>query len=211
MNLNDLAKLDIKDLKNIDYGALIAEFKKKPDIVIATLCILATLASCLYFYGLKKEEFSSLAKQVAELEEKSSVYTEFMQAQSALKSLKTSLPKTISESMLIELITLAAKKYNINISSFSPASIEKQSTYSTLTVTLDINAATYGNLWSFISELENKHKTLRLDSWSLNIQENAPMQNRRQPQTQQQNEKSLKESKNLKSTLILTIVNFNHD
>ena len=43
MNINDLLKVDIKDLQKIDYKKLAEELRKRPDILINIAVVLLTL------------------------------------------------------------------------------------------------------------------------------------------------------------------------
>ena len=204
MKLKDLANLDIKDLQNIDYAALLSEFKKHPDVIIGILIIIFTIGSCIFFYTTKKNEFAELSRQLTVLEEKDNIYDDLLTAQSTLKSLKSVLPEKISEALFIEIIAETAKAQNITIDSFSPAVEHIQPAYSTLTLALNINAPSYADLWRFIHKMESENKTIRIDKWKVSLIQGGRQRGRFQ-------KKQNFDTNRLSSSITLTVVNFTNE
>ncbi len=166
MDLKELSKLDIKDLKNLDYQAIYTKLKKRPDIIIDIAVILAMLIFCIMYYGNQKAALSAQSITLMTLEKKERAFTELQQAQEALKSLKSAIPEPIQESQLIDIITQNASEHNISIASFSPAVTAVQPAGTTITLSLDITAPSYTHLWTFIYQLESKYTAIRIDTWS---------------------------------------------
>ncbi len=166
MDLKELSKLDIKDLKNLDYQAIFNKLKKRPDIMIDTVIILAALTFCVMYYANQKAELNAQSIALMTLEKKERVFRELQKAQDVLKLLKSAIPDPIVESQLIEIITQNASEHNINIASFSPAVTAVQSAGTTITLSIDITAPSYTHLWKFVYQLESKYKTIRIDTWT---------------------------------------------
>ena len=207
MNVKDLANLDIKDLKNIDYTALLNVLKRRPDIIIESTCILMTLILCFYFYGTQKKELKELSIELQETREKSSFFDEMTAARDALGSLKDVLPEILSESEIMEILTRTARKYHIDIDSFSPAKIDEQPSHSALSITLNMKASSYADLWKFVYKLENEHKTIRIDTCSISTKAAPKNLNRRRIRLQKSVQED-EDSDKLKLTLTLTAINF---
>lgn len=201
MNIKDLANLDIKDIQNLDYKIILDEAKKHPDIIIKSVIIIITIALCLFFFTKNKNNFQSLTSELQTLTEKSEIYANLTTAQGYLKTLKSVFPDKISEAQLIELIAETTQQYNISISSFSPAKQTQTSIYSTLSLTLTINAPSYQNLWKFISALENNYKTLRIETWTI-----SPRNTRRRFQRGIQTKNAPASS--MSSSMVISVINF---
>lgn len=205
MDLKELSRLDIKDLKNLDFQAILTQLKKRPDIIITTAMILVTVTFCFLFYSNKKTEFAAQRQELTALEEKDAAFTQLQDIQLALKTLKSVLPDAITEARLIEIITQAASAYNVNISSFSPASITSQAAYSAITLSINITAPSYADLWKFIYKLESENKSLRIDSWSTQQDGGGYRQRGLSFQTPP------KDAETIGSAITLTLINFKHE
>ena len=164
MKITDLAQLDIKDLKNIDYSVVLAHIRKRPDILFSSVLILAVLFFCLYFYSSKKKDFSTLKTELSEIESKAAVFDEHQDIQQVLTELKSVLPKEIKEPQLIELITSCAGKNNVTINSFSPAQHEAYDVYTKITMSLELVSKSYDDLFRFVHALETQGKTIRVSA-----------------------------------------------
>jgi Tfp pilus assembly protein PilO len=206
MDLKELSRLDVKDLKNLDFQAILTQLKKRPDIIITTIMILVTVIFCSLLYSNKKTKFAAQRQELTALEEKDTAFTQLQDIQLALKTLKSVLPEAITEAKLIEIITQASSAYNINISSFSPASMTTQAAYSSITLSINITAPSYADLWKFIYKLESENKSLRIDSWSTQQDGGGYRQRGLSSQTS-----SLKDSETIGSAIALTLINFKHD
>lgn len=166
MKIKDIAYLDIKDLKNIDYATILQNLKKRPDIIIECLMITATIAACFLLYSHNKDLRQKTSQDVNSLEEKAAIYNDLLAAKNALDNLKKSFPKEISEDQFIETIAETAKHYGIIIDSFSKAQSASRETHSSISLSIKVRAASYNDLWAFVYDLEHNNATLKIDSWT---------------------------------------------
>ena len=196
MNLKELSQLDVKDLKNIDYKALLEEAKKSPDILINIAVIILVVAFSLFYFNSKKQELQSLTQNTSVLETKWKIFEELQQAQDALKKLRSVIPAEITEANLIDLIARQAEKNSVLIESFSPATKNNQKLYQTVTMSINIAAPSYADIISFIKAIEYENKTVRIDTLRIT------------PGSSRLVRSGVSISETISVTLTLTVVNF---
>ncbi|HSV43817.1 MAG TPA: type 4a pilus biogenesis protein PilO [Candidatus Bathyarchaeia archaeon] len=207
MNLKELSQLDIKDLQKIDYQSLIPALKKRPDILIIFIAVIATLWFSVSHYSGKRKEFSDLTHELTVMKDKEAAYQEYQKAENVLTALKSVLPAKISEASLIEIITGIAEKNNVRITSFSSAKENQSDTYATITLSVDGTAPDYSALWNFVYGIETWNQSIRIDLVEMKAASgDGYRRNRREQQAAASNTKSLEE---LSFKLVVTGINFN--
>ena len=70
MDLVELSKLDIKDLKRVDYKKLLQDIRKKPELAVSLLIGVAAVAVCLHLFSRAGGEGQSLRAEIQKIEEK---------------------------------------------------------------------------------------------------------------------------------------------
>lgn len=210
MNIKELANLDINDLKNIDYAAVLNAIKKRPDIIVIVICLLVTSIVTVTHYRSQKQQIKTMSREIKDLRKKAKVIDEYNEAKTVLADLKTVLPQALTESQVMEMLTRTARKYNIMIDAFSPATVVDFPSHSTLSITLDMIVSDYTNLWKFIYSIENAHQALRIDQLSLEIPQKHRKTNARQWRLSQNNSEDHAEldENTLKLGLTISVVNF---
>jgi|GEM_PF-5843692 len=210
MNIKDLANLDINDLKNIDYAAALNSIKKRPDIIVIVICLLVTSFATVARYRSQKKQLRIMSREIRDLRKKTTVIDEYNEARTTLTDLKTVLPQALTESQIMELLTRTARKYNIMLDAFSPATVVDFPSHSTLSITLNMIVSDYTNLWKFIYSIEHAHQALRIDQLSLEIPQKNRKTNVRQWRISQNNSDDHAEldENTLKLGLTISVINF---
>ncbi len=207
MNLKELSQLDIKDLQKIDYQSLIPALKKRPDILIILITVIAALWFSVSHYSGKRKEFADLTHELTVMKDKEAAYQEYQKAENVLTALKSVLPAKISEASLIEIITGIAEKNNVRIASFSSAKEDQSDTYATITLSVDGTAPDYNALWNFVYGIETWAQSIRIDQVEIKTAAgDGYRRNRREQKAAGQNTNSLEE---LSFKLVVTGINFN--
>jgi len=210
MKIKDLANLDIKDLQNINAAAILKSIKRRPDILVISVCILLTIIASGMVYRSQKRLLKTMSRELKDLQKKATVFDELTEAQRALADLKAVLPQSMTESKIMEILTHKARKYHILIDTFSPATITEFPSHSILSITLDMIVSDYANLWKFIYSIENLNQTLRIDQLSLETpqkQRAANAKKWRQAPKAHESDTALDEN-TLKLEMTISVVNF---
>jgi len=206
MQIKDLAQLDIKDLKNIDYSIILEGIKKRPDIIIETVLVLAVIFFCISYHSNRKKDFSALKTELSKMESKEKIFDEHQEMQQVLKELQSVLPKDIKEAQLIEIVTANAGKNYITITSFSPAKHETYDVYDKITLSFNLTSESYEDMFDFVYALETQMKTLRISSWTGQSQLTSSRQIRMRRMAEHN-----AQNNTISSSLTLTAINFKND
>lgn len=166
MDLNDLSKLDIKDLKNVDWRKALDQFRSRPDLIVNALAVIITFFLCINFYSKRQNEIKNVKYEISMLEGKIGAIDEYDIIKAELDQYVANIPQPISEDQLINQITDYAVARNIQIQSFSPAKKQTQPLYDLTSIILKVTADDYANLWLFINDIEKSPYTMRVERWS---------------------------------------------
>ena len=166
MNLADLSKIDIKDLQKIDYAKLLQDLKKRPDILISIVFVLATLSFSVNAFTKKKGELSSLQQEVSKLEEKIKVIDSYEAVKKELTDFLANIPEKILENDLINKVTDFAVSRNVQIESYTPMSKQSSPLYDLTSIDLNVSAPDYKNVWLFMNDIEKSKYAIRVENWA---------------------------------------------
>ena len=166
MNLLELNKLDLNDLKKIDYKQFLQDTLKRPDLIVDILVILISLVACMHFYSKNQNEIKTLRNDVANLESKTEAIDEYNTTNTELESFIDNIPEKITEEDLIDLVTNFAVSRNIQIKSFSPTKNYTDDVHEVTSILLRIVSENYKDIWFFIHDIENAPFPLRIDRLS---------------------------------------------
>lgn len=166
MNIKDLANIDINDLKNIDLNDIKLRILSRPDILIDIILIGITIYVTIFIYSGNELKKVSLNKNIKEMEEKLNVVVDLKSANETYKKFKEDFPESLTSEQIVDRISVFGVNNNIQIQSFSPAK-EQKSKYITLTtVQINVVAANYENIISFMKDIETAPYALRVESWN---------------------------------------------
>lgn len=166
MDLVELSKLDIKDLKKVDYKKLLQDIQKKPELAVGLLIGVAAVAVCLHLFSRAGVEGQSLRAEIKKIEEKIKAIADYNSTQEEFNQFLANLPEKITENTLIEKLTDFAAARNIQIESFSPAKSQSDAFYDLTGVVIDITAKEYKDVWLFVHDVENSKYAIRIDTWA---------------------------------------------
>jgi Tfp pilus assembly protein PilO len=166
MNLQDLSKIDIKDLQKLDYNLLFAEVKKKPEAVVATVLVVGALIFSIGYYQQRYQELRSLRGQINVLQKKTSLITTYNTRKKEVNSFLEKLPQVIPENELINKLTDMAVHRGVKIESFSPTGGRNEKLYKTTSVRMEITAEKYQQIWLFTRDIEYSGYAMRIENWN---------------------------------------------
>ncbi len=204
MNIKDLSKIDVKDLKDIDFNALLKDLQGRPTLLVNILLIIITLFVIIQIIVGYKTKVRIIHKEIPTLEEKKQVIQEAQKIKKNYKTFWDKLPPTISKDKFIELISDLAIANNIQIISLSPVDKRDDENKEILTTSLTILATSknnYDDLLSFIKALENTLYAIRIDEWT--VKTGGHVFHRFSAKKQ--------DSSSIKSRLKITAINLKHD
>ncbi len=162
----DISKMDINDLKHIDYQKLFKNIRQKPDIAISIIFPLLAIFICFNIFTKSQAQEKTTALKNTEMEEKLEIVTEYIQKQDELKSFISALPAKISENEFFNTITDFAAKNNVQIESFSPAQNKSDPIYDLTIINLTANAKNFSDVGFFIKDIETSKKNIRINGWT---------------------------------------------
>jgi Tfp pilus assembly protein PilO len=108
----------------------------------------------------------TLKSNVAELKEKVKALDKFELIQKEYNEFRKSVPQTLSENKLIEMLSEIALKRGVRIVSFSPASKSSNNFLNLTNVEITVTSADYADLVHFINDIENSIYLIRIKKWS---------------------------------------------
>ncbi len=165
----DIAKMDINDLKHINYQKLVQSIRQKPDVAISIIAPLAAIFVCFSIFTKSAKERTDLQNKNVQMQEKLEIVTEYHEKQNELKTFMTALPEKLSENDFFNTITDFAAKNNIQIDSFSPAQNKSDPIYNLTIINLTANAKNFNDVGRFVRDIETSNKNIRITEWSANM------------------------------------------
>ena len=206
MKISDLNKIDIKDLQYIDYNQILGDLKKKPDVLIGIVAILATLIFSLYFYSNNNKNMKATRAELHIAKQKKDEIDLYNSIQKNFAEFEKSMIKKVSEDNFIKKITDIAVKRKIQILSYSPSSSNKHPLYQLSIISIDVSANTYKDMWLFIHDIEQSGENFRVDSWNGSLAGNS--RNSRRRGRQERDQSSILEKSKINSHLEISSLTF---
>ncbi|MCC6758332.1 MAG: type 4a pilus biogenesis protein PilO [Candidatus Omnitrophica bacterium] len=162
----DIAKLDVKDLQNIDYQKLLKDVRKRPDTAISFAAPILALFICFNMFTKFQAEQKSLSRKIKEMSAKAKQVDDYNAAQAEFDNFKKALPPTITENEFLNKITDLAVKNDIQIESYVPGQSKTDPIYDITNINLVASANDFNAMGHFISDIENSGLAIRINSWS---------------------------------------------
>lgn len=178
--IEKLNKIDVNDLKNIDYQKLLGGLKGRPDIIIIAVAVIGTILACSRIYSNNQNVIRTARAEIINLENKISSIEKYKKSQTELENFVAEIPEPVNEDNLMTLITDFAVKRQVQIESFSPTQKEKAPLHETNGLNLFISATDYKNLWLFINDIETSSYPIRVEKWHASV--GSSTDTRQQPQ-----------------------------
>jgi len=204
MDIKELSKLDIKDLKNIDFNAFLKQLQSKPSS-LAAIGLAAITFFIIIQIGVKyKTDVKNIRNEISSLEKKQASLKSAQKIKDDYNLFWADAPEHISKDRLIELISNIAIDNNIQIVSLSSVSKSEDHYKKTLKVSLSILAVAqnnYQDILSFVEAIENTAYALRIDKWSINTPGELSMRYR----------KTGKKVNSIKADLLITAVDLKNE
>ncbi len=154
MNLSDLSKFDVKDLKNIDWRKLVLTCASRVDLMVQIVGVVIAIAVSIWVLKMHKDGLAKSNADRAAAEDRFVAYDEYREVEAAYALLLKKLPSSLSEGELINRIVDLAQRYRIKLHSISPSAHEKKDKVSVIPVAIEFSAGDYASLWHFIDEIE---------------------------------------------------------
>jgi hypothetical protein len=176
MDLTKLSRLDINDLKKIDYRKLLEDLKKKPEILVAIASILLSIFVLAQIVSSSQKDRKALQEEKGNLEAKIKQIETLTKAKEDLASFLSNIPPVLDQSEAVSFLTDLANTRSIKIVSLFPSTGESTDYYDSFRIDLNILAENYENLWLFIRDIEDYKYTIRVESWeaATNTDQSSP-------------------------------------
>lgn len=207
MNLSELSRFDIKDLQKIDYPALLQSLRHKPEVLVALTSFLVSFLVIAQIVALTQKDLRSLQNEKTTLEEKVKQIDTLSSAKANLDSFVSNIPPTLQESEAVSMLTDLAIAKSIKITSLLPLPGESTPYFDTFYIDLDVLAANYESLWSFIRDIETYKHPIRVESCLTSLTVDPDSANRARGTPSGGTEPAEKENKLLSARMKLVIVN----
>ncbi|OGX36226.1 MAG: hypothetical protein A3C36_03870 [Omnitrophica WOR_2 bacterium RIFCSPHIGHO2_02_FULL_52_10] len=166
MDLRDLNKINIEDLKEIDWNLAKAHLVRRPDLLFNTAMIFITLIFGIWAYQTNAQKIRSLKSDLGNLEQRYTALQDFEAVRKKHAEFVKGAPEIISDNRLIEILAEIALKRNVQITSFSPSQ-QQANDYVRLTkVQINIQSQNYADIIWFMYDIENSPYSIRIGEWS---------------------------------------------
>ena len=188
MDLAALSRLDIKDLKSVDYRKLWGRLCAHPQHFMTAGLILVTVVTGVYVFLQRRADLNEVLQKIKVLEKKVVAFDEYQQTKSEFEQLLADLPPGYDDNELSKQMTNMAIAAGVRIESFTPINMVDLDSYRQAGIRMDVSAEKYTDIWQFIYDIETSAYALRVDSWTgttsddpmaaarrrLNISDNSP-------------------------------------
>jgi len=166
MNLADLSKIDVQDLAKIDYKKLLLDLKKRPDLIINFLAIILTVILCIHIYTKNTAEIKRMRSEIYQFDGKIKIVEGYKKSKDDLSKFIEDIPEHVGDDGLISLLTNFAVSRSVQIESFSPTRKKSTDFQDSISISLNISAERYKDIWFFIHDIEKSKYSVRINSWS---------------------------------------------
>jgi len=166
MDLKDLSKININDLKEIDFEDIKSRILGRPDLLINILLIGLTIFASLFFYTSHKKKSDELKEEVETLEEKLEVVNAHKKVKSQYNKFVEEFPESLNIDQLSNTISNIAVTHNVQILKFSPLKSVKNDYFTVEGIDVSIQTPDYFNIINFIQDIEESPYTIRLEELS---------------------------------------------
>ncbi len=168
MNLADLNKISIKDLKEIDWGQVKDSLLSQPTFVVNTILITATIVTAAFAYTTYSDTTKSQNKEIVVLKKKVEAVANLTKTQNDYQDFLKNMPEPISENRLTEILSEIAFDRKIQIISFSPVNTKDNDYVQISNIKIKIKSDNYANIIRFMRDIEKSHHSIRTKSLSGN-------------------------------------------
>src|SRR3989338_4817335 len=165
MDLRDLNKINLEDLKAIDWELAKAHLLAKPDIAINALMVMIMMAVFVSSFNSYATESKSLKSQISELETKYEAREAFEATQKGYAEFLKNFPETVPDNRLIEILSEIAIKRNIQIIAFSPSEAKSNELVRLTKVRINIRSDNYPDIIRFMNDIEDSEYSIRIGEW----------------------------------------------
>lgn len=166
MDWRELNQIDIRDLKNLDYGEILQKIRRRPDVLINLLLVMGSLIFCLRYYAKSQAETRTAKVDIPQLEKKIKNIKGHESLKKELDYFLTHIPPSIEGEKFINQVTDFAVKRNIQIESFTPAKERDEPLYELSSFTMSVSAKDYRDIWLFIHDIETSPQCIHIVSFS---------------------------------------------
>lgn len=170
MNLDDLKKIDINTLKNIDTAQLKAMLLSRIDILINIFLIGITIFATIYIYNNKKINYNKANAELEQVKQKKDAIKALISHEEIFEKAQESVLKNLSGDLLISKLSEYAVLHNVQIKTFSPAQETVGKYSSVANVKINISAKDFKGLLMFANQIEQSDYFLRIKSWSAQME-----------------------------------------
>ncbi len=168
MNINDLTKMD---LKNIDLTKVIAYLGIHTDALIRMAIVVVTVLGGFRLVEQYLEQTKVFSVQITEMEEKLMQVMSYEKSVNGLKLFWEKAPKPINDDALVNYMTDLATKNNLEILSFSPGQVTSDKFYTANKIKFKLKAREYKDFVLFVRSVENSGFALRAEAVSCSLEQ----------------------------------------
>jgi Tfp pilus assembly protein PilO len=192
MNLKDLNKIDLKDLKNID---LVSHFKNsvqgKPDVLINVVLISISVMAVIFVFSSYRNKSVKLKTEIAALTEKFDAVKRKEKIQKEYDIFMEHVPESIPSDQIVDKISQYAYAHNVQIMSSSPAEEKNDKYMKQTSVNINISSHDYSNIILFMKDIEEAPYAIRVNKWVGSMNKVGARTSRYQNMEEQETEEKL--------------------
>jgi len=178
MKISNLTKITVTDIKsyfqNLDWESvkdlLNWESVKEraldnPTPIICVVAILISIISVSSAYDVHKNTTETRETEVSELQKQVEEVSVFENTEKQYHDFLANIPKAISGSKMIEMLSEIAIERNVQILSFSPVSKKGNSYINLKNLAFTIVSENYADTIRFIHDIEKSPHSIRIGKW----------------------------------------------
>ena len=166
MNLKNLNKITLDDLKNIDWARVKGYLQSRPDLAINILLVVITFVVMVTSFQKYINARKSSESEIALLKKKQTVLDKLTHTQKQYDRFIKDVQTVITGDQLIEILSKLALQRDIQILSFSPAKTKSNKFVNLTSVEVNIASENYTNIVLFVNDIESALYSIRIEKWS---------------------------------------------
>ncbi len=161
--LDSLKSITLDDVK--DFA-----IRRKMELLAAGIFIIA-LVGVGFISNSTNSSLQALTAKKNSLQEKTAPIKKFQEAIKQQETFLSALPPALGEHNFITVLTEIANKNDVRITDFTPPVAQEDRFLRRLTSKFTCSAQAFSNAIMFISDLEQSEYAIKLDNWSMHLQQ----------------------------------------
>ncbi|NTV28875.1 MAG: hypothetical protein HGA80_02220 [Candidatus Omnitrophica bacterium] len=171
-NVNAGLSQTLDVLKSLSFNDVKYWMRQKKFELLAVGIVFIAIVVVGFMFSITMASMQDLEGQKAALQEKTGPISKYKEAVTKQEDFMRSLPQSLGEDNFIKVLTDMATRREVRITDFTPPVLKSEIYYKSLTSKITFTGQAFQNIILFIRDLEQSSYAIKVNSWSLRLQQN---------------------------------------